>query len=108
MTIADLGPPTDVSRTFIRSGPGTFGAARASGKSHTGVDIPTRASYSDPLAYAVYAVADGVVAYAQFNGGGLDDGFGNVVAIDHGNDCYTMAAHLASDPFTPSTIPQLP
>ena len=99
--IDDISPPTDVARTFIRQGPGEYGAGRSSGTPHTGVDILTRASYDDPAAYAVYAMADGEVAYAQFNGDGLDQGFGNVVIIDHGADCYTMMAHLSSDPFTP-------
>lgn len=101
VNINDISPPTDVERTFIRKGPGEYGESRASGNPHTGVDILTRASYDDRAAYAVYAMADGVVAYAQFNGGGLDQGFGNVVIIDHGADCYTMMAHLSSDPFTP-------
>lgn len=101
ISVDDISPPTDVSRTFIRQGPGEYGSSRASGNPHTGVDILTRASYDDQSAYAVYAMADGVVAYAQFNGGGLDQGFGNVVIIDHGADCYTMMAHLSSDPFTP-------
>lgn len=105
LTSNDIVAPTDVSRTFVRSGPGTFGSPRASGNPHSGVDIVTRASYDDPLAYAVFAMADGVVAYAQFNGDGLDNGFGNVIVLDHGNDCYTMAAHLSSDPFTPLDDP---
>jgi murein DD-endopeptidase MepM/ murein hydrolase activator NlpD len=103
-SLADLSPPTDVSRTFIRQGAGEYGASRAHG-SHTGVDLLTRASYDDKLAYAVHAMADGKVAYSQFNGVGLDNGFGNVVVVDHGNNCYVMFAHLAGDPFTPLTDP---
>lgn len=37
----------------------------------------------------------------KFNGVTLDDGFGNTIVNDHGNDFYSMYAHLASDPFTP-------
>ncbi|MGI6855167.1 M23 family metallopeptidase [Mesorhizobium sp. 1B3] len=100
LTQEDIVPPTDKSRTFIRLGAGEFGSARGS-KTHTGVDILTRASYPDREAYAVYALGAGTVAYAKFNGVTLDDGFGNTIVVDHGNDCYSMYAHLASDPFTP-------
>lgn len=105
LTAQDITAPTDTTRTFIRKGAGEYGAARGR-NTHTGVDILTRASYPDVDAYAVRAMADGTVAYAQFNGGNLDQGFGNVVAIDHGNDCYTLFAHLASSPFTP--LPEEP
>lgn len=104
-TVNDIAPPTDVERTFIRSGLGEYAASRASGNPHTGIDIVTRASYEDQMAYAVFAMADGVVAYAQFNGSDLDKGFGNVIIVDHTNDCYTMYAHLSSDPFTPMGDP---
>jgi hypothetical protein len=55
-------------------------------------------------------MADGTIAYAQFNGArdnpfALDGGFGNTVIIDHGKDCYSMYSHLASDPFTPIADP---
>lgn len=105
LTAEDITAPTDTTRTFIRKGAGEYGAARGS-NTHTGVDILTRASYPDVDAYAVRAMADGTIAYAQFNGGNLDQGFGNVVAIDHGSDCYTLFAHLASSPFSP--LPEEP
>lgn len=100
-SIADLAPPTNLDTTFIRKGSGEYGASRLSGIPHKGVDLLVRASSTNKSAYEVKAVADGVIAYAKFNGSQLDKGFGNVVIIDHGNDCYSLMAHLASDPFTP-------
>lgn len=103
--LADVAAPTDLTRTFIRKGAGEFGAKRAGNVKHTGVDIVSRGSFKDRAAYVVKAIAPGTIAYAQFNGLDLDDGFGNVIVIDHGNDCYSMFAHLAGDPFTPSRNP---
>lgn len=104
LTQDDIVSPTDVSRTFIRSGFGEYGSSRGD-NNHTGVDILTRATHQDRNAYAAFAIADGVIAYARFNGTTLDSGFGNVIIIDHGNDCYTMFGHLTSDPFTPMDDP---
>jgi murein DD-endopeptidase MepM/ murein hydrolase activator NlpD len=92
--------PTNVSKTFIRKTVGEYGANRDSGGSHTGVDIVVNADYPDDGAYAVYAIDSGTVAYAQINGSETT-GFGNVVVIDHDNNCYSFYAHLASKPFTP-------
>jgi murein DD-endopeptidase MepM/ murein hydrolase activator NlpD len=100
-TDAALFAPTDRAKTVIRQGLGEFGAPRASGGTHSGVDLVAPALHSDSSAYAVLAVAGGTVAYARFNGTAPNKGFGNVVVIDHGNDCYSLYAHLASDPFTP-------
>jgi murein DD-endopeptidase MepM/ murein hydrolase activator NlpD len=99
--INDLSPLTNLNTTFIRKYSGEFGSARHSGVAHKGVDILVRSSFKNKSAYEVKAVADGIIAYAKFNGKSLDKGFGNVVIIDHGNDCYSLMAHLASDPFTP-------
>ncbi|EEE37987.1 putative M23 peptidase domain protein [Rhodobacteraceae bacterium KLH11] len=81
---------------------GEYGADRKGGtKKHSGADITTRLTTTDPMAYAVFAVAEGVVAYAKFNGLTYDDGWGQVIILDHGNDCYSMYAHLAASPFIP-------
>ena len=79
---------------------GQFHAARNTGGTHTGADIMARQSFPDKDAYAARAVANGTVAYARINGL-PGKGFGNVIVVDHGNDCYSLYAHLASDPFTP-------
>ncbi len=101
-TVADIAAPTNLKTTFIRKGLGEFGSPRKKGKAkHTGIDIIVRATYKNKEAYSVKALADGVIAYAQFNGKAYNEGFGNTIIIDHGNDCYTLMAHLASDPFTP-------
>ena len=52
---------------------------------HAGLDIA--ASNGTPI----YAVADGVVTYAQFNTGG----YGNLVKISHGNGVETYYAHCS-------------
>ena len=101
--LSDIAPPTDLQRTFIRKGNGEFGSR---GGKHAGTDITVRASYPDKAAYQVDAMAAGIVAYARFNGDprrpfDLDGGYGNTVIIDHGGGCYSMYAHLASEPFTP-------
>ena len=53
---------------------------------HYGIDIT--GDTGDPI----YAVDNGVVVYAGWN----DWGYGNVIAIDHGNDIQTIYAHLDS------------
>ncbi len=95
-----LVPITDVGKTHIRKGAGEWGAARKGDGKHGGVDIIVRASHSHQQEYAVSTIAAGTVAYSQLNGG-LTAGYGNVIVIDHGNDCYSLYAHLASAPFTP-------
>lgn len=90
--------PTIKANTFIRKGLGEFEAPRGQSK-HKGVDILVRSNFPSKAAYAVFALAAGTVAYAQLNGG-LAAGYGNVVVVDHGQDCYTLYAHLASEPFS--------
>lgn len=53
-------------------------------RAHTGVD------YGAPAGTPVHAVGDGVVETA-----GWQTGYGNLVAIDHGNDRSTVYAHLS-------------
>jgi murein DD-endopeptidase MepM/ murein hydrolase activator NlpD len=53
-------------------------------KAHLGVD------YGAPTGTAVRTVADGVVSFA-----GVQNGFGNVVIIQHGNSHETLYAHLS-------------
>jgi murein DD-endopeptidase MepM/ murein hydrolase activator NlpD len=98
----DLGlalPLTDVSKTRIRTGVGEWHAPRKDGELHKGVDIVPLASHADQSAYAVGAVAGGTVVYSRLNGG-IDKGYGNVIVVDHGGDCYSFYAHLSSSPFT--------
>ncbi|WP_169565773.1 M23 family metallopeptidase [Neptunomonas japonica] len=91
--------PTDTETTHIRQGNGQFGAKRKEGV-HGGTDIVVRASHSEKSAYAVFVVASGKVAYVRMNGT-EEAGYGNIIVVDHGNDCYSAYAHLANDPFTP-------
>lgn len=96
-------PPTDVKKTFIRSGFGEFGAPRRGGESkHQGVDLTHNMNDASPDATAVFALSNGHIAYSRVNGSATS-GYGNVVVIDHGNGCYAMYAHLAGKPFTPTT-----
>ena len=97
--------PTDNTKTVIRKGFGEYGAPRQTGSKHSGVDLVALASYPSPGAYAVVAVSAGTVAYARFNGAGPNKGYGNVVVIDHGNGCYSLYGHLASDPFSAPSTP---
>jgi murein DD-endopeptidase MepM/ murein hydrolase activator NlpD len=53
-------------------------------KAHLGVD------YGAPTGTAVRSVGDGVVEFA-----GVQNGFGNVVIIKHGNSAETVYAHLS-------------
>ena len=92
--------PTDTAVTTIRAGAGAYGAPRdwkVFGNTHTGVDIVMNQSSSVPNAYQVSAIADGTVAYVRDNGA-----FGNLIVLDHGNGCYSLYAHLANKPFTPT------
>jgi murein DD-endopeptidase MepM/ murein hydrolase activator NlpD len=53
-------------------------------KAHLGVD------YAAPIGTSVRSVGDGTVAFA-----GWQNGYGNVVQIDHGNEKSTLYAHLS-------------
>ena len=88
--------PTDTITTLLRGNEGVFGAPRQGGKTHTGVDIVANQSSNDKNKYRVVAVADGVVAYAKFNGENPGEGYGYTVIIDHQNGTYTLYAHLAT------------
>jgi len=92
--------PTDITKTSIRKGNGQWDAPRAGGKKHQGVDLIVNASYPENAPYAVYSVAPGKVAYSRLNGT-ESSGYGNLVIIDHGKNCYSLYAHLAGQPFTP-------
>jgi hypothetical protein len=71
-----------------------FGAPRAGGKNHQGVDIVANQSSPDKSIYAVRATAAGSVAYARMNGT-PNTGYGYTVVVDHANGFYTLYAHLA-------------
>jgi murein DD-endopeptidase MepM/ murein hydrolase activator NlpD len=88
--------PTNTSKSLLRGHEGVFGAPRANGKTHTGVDIVADQSSIDKNDYRVTAVADGTVAYAMINGEGPGEGYGYTVIIDHQNGTYTLYAHLAT------------
>jgi murein DD-endopeptidase MepM/ murein hydrolase activator NlpD len=88
--------PTILTNTLLRGAEGVFGARRASGKTHTGVDIVANQLSVDKEVYRVRAVGDGVVAYALFNGEDPDEGYGYTVVLDHGDGTYTLYAHLAT------------
>ena len=53
-------------------------------KAHQGVD------YAAPTGTPVRSIGDGVVAFA-----GVQNGFGNVIFLNHGNDKTTVYAHLS-------------
>jgi murein DD-endopeptidase MepM/ murein hydrolase activator NlpD len=88
--------PTIVNNTLLRGDVGVFGAPRANGKSHVGVDIVANQLSSDKSVYSVRAVRDGIVAYAKFNGENAEEGYGYTVVLDHGDGTYTLYAHLAT------------
>lgn len=52
--------------------------------SHTGVD------YAAPTGTEVHAIGDGAVEFA-----GVENGYGNVVVVNHGNQRTTVYAHLS-------------
>jgi len=88
--------PTITSNTLLRGDVGVFGAPRGNGKTHAGVDIVANQLSTDKEVYKVRAVADGVVAYALFNGDDATEGYGYTVVLDHDNGSYTLYAHLAT------------
>lgn len=55
-------------------------------KMHKGVD------YAGPLGTEIYAVGGGVVSFA----GNRNDGYGNVVEVDHGDGLISRYAHLST------------
>ena len=75
----------------IRKSEGEFGAVRRSGIGyHKGIDFI--AAPGTP----VRAAAGGFVCYNEMNGG-ADWGYGYTVVIDHGNNFYTLYAHLKKE-----------
>ncbi len=118
-----LSPPTHPAHTKLRKPTGTFKASRHSGTPHTGVDLilnqealqclATTAQFP-PEAFRVYAVADGKVAYARFNGAcdkdakncdPFEKGLGLTVIIEHPGGMYSLYAHLAQDIKTNACYP---
>lgn len=68
----------------------TFGVRRASGGSgksrlHRGIDIKA------PFGAPVVATADGAVTLST-----VQDGYGHIVVVDHGEGCATAYAHLSA------------
>src|SRR5689334_11225387 len=55
---------------------------------HTGHDLAKSRNGGEPI----YAVADGVVKWAEFAG---NMGFGNLITIQHTPDIYSRYGHLA-------------
>lgn len=87
-------PPTDVRDQSIRTVHGVWGAPRPGQPGpHKGVDLVFSETFREDSDYAVKAVAAGTIAYAQVNE--AFSGYGLVVVIDHGNNCYSFYAHLA-------------
>lgn len=72
----------------IRRPEGEFGAVRKGGNSyHKGID------FLAPAGTPVRAAYSGFICYNGMNGG-PDRGYGYTVIIDHGNNFYTLYAHL--------------
>ena len=67
---------------YLSSGFGT-----RDGRMHKGIDI------ARPTTYTIVAADTGRVVFAGYDGG---YGYGNLVAIDHGNGMTTVYAHLSS------------
>lgn len=68
------------------------------GKQHNGIDISGTAWMSN-----IYAANDGTVVYVYngctnngYYGSSCGSGYGNQVVIDHGNNVYTIYAHIAN------------
>ncbi len=97
---APISAITDISKTHIRKGPGEWAAARPNDRPHGGVDLVANASYPDKVPYTVNAIAGGIIAYSVLNGSEIT-GYGNLIVIDHGKNCYSLYAHLSNLPFTP-------
>ena len=95
-------PITDKSKTHIRQGNGEWHAPRANDGLHGGVDLIVDASFPDNASYAVFPISAGTVVYSNLNGT-TTTGYGNAIIVDHGNNCYSLYAHLANSPFTPIT-----
>ena len=69
------------------------------GKQHNGIDIS-----GTPWGSNIYAANDGVVTYVYdgcandgYYGSPCGGGYGNQVIIDHGNNIYTIYAHIMND-----------
>ena len=97
---APISAVTDISKTHIRKGPGEWAAARPNDRPHGGVDLVANASYPEKASYTVNAIAGGIIAYSVLNGS-ESTGYGNLLVIDHGKNCYSLYAHLSNLPFSP-------
>jgi hypothetical protein len=73
---------------LITSGYATDAYFQRFGDWHTGHDLARSAQGGEP----VFAIADGVIKWAENAG---NNGFGNLVAIEHSERIYSRYAHLA-------------
>lgn len=74
---------------LITSGYCTDAYFRMFGDWHTGHDLARSAQGGEPI----YAIADGIVKWAENAG---NNGFGNLVVIEHKSNLYSRCAHLAT------------
>lgn len=121
-----MAAPVDLDALAPRPGAGSFGAGRAEGKRHQGVDLML-VDYSrqclgstdgiKAATFHVHAIADGTVAYARANTAAscpperpdcklASTGLGLTIVIDHGTGVYSLYAHMAQDPATNRCLPE--
>jgi murein DD-endopeptidase MepM/ murein hydrolase activator NlpD len=108
-----MSAPTNLLHTSLRNPVGCFHASRGTNKLHQGVDIALKeqankclwtTGKTDRDRLEIYAVANGVVAYARANtecpptnpqcSASVDTGLGFTVIIDHENGFYSLYAHM--------------
>lgn len=85
--------PTRTTYSLLRGGPGAFNARRGDAL-HSGIDIVANQSSMDKEIYKVVSIRAGKVAYTKINGSN-SEGYGYTIVIDHGDDFYSLYAHLA-------------
>lgn len=85
MSVLTVRPVRAEDARFIPEN-GCFGDTRGEGGRHGGFDI------SSYIGRPVYAAGPGVVTYTNLS----NEGYGNIVTIDHGNGLKTRYAHLSA------------
>lgn len=86
--LSGLASPMKYTRISSHFSPARLHPIKGKLEAHKGVD------FAAPVGTPIYAPADGNILKAGLDSKGLNEGFGRMLIINHGNNLYTWYGHL--------------